>query len=284
MIALLALLYFDEYRGLASGIKFMGGPLASLLFPQVALLLEASYGYKGSLLIFGGISMHITAASILLKEPSWASEPNSGTQSEPLGTVDLQKSNESPRIHPKREVDAKGEKFWHAMCMFRSPYFYALLVSSVAMDNTVLMYQPNLVDFGLDRGFSTRQAQSVITYSSLGEICGFILLPLLSDRKCLSRRALYMGTFLLLGIAMFVHSLVEDYTAFVLSSTVVRASTGCLTTMKPVVVGDYFGAERLTAFWTISGLASLPLLLLTPSITGTYNTSRLHVRRKCDFE
>lgn len=268
MIALLALLYFERYRGLASGIKLMGEPLGSLLFPQVALLLDDGYGYKGSLLIFGAISMHVTAAFILLREPSWTCKTNADALSKPSGG-DCTELDLGPRMSiTEAEIATTGEKNGLVMGMLRCPMFYTLVVSYVMIDYALLTYTPNLVDFGTDRGFSKSQAQSVVSISSIGHICGLVLPPLLSDRKYLSRRSLYLITFFMLGIAMFIHSLVESYTAFALSSTVVRCFIGCLTTMKAVVVGDYFGAELLTTFWSIAGVASLPLLLLNPSITG----------------
>lgn len=277
MMVLLGLMYFEQYRGVATGIKLMGGQLGSLFFPQVALLLEDHYGYRGSLLILGGVTMHITAFSILLKEPSWACKPNSEASSKVSATDCPGPNATAPKSNTETEVGAKREVFLHVVDMLQNPLFYALLASYVMFDYTVVMYLPSLVDFGLDRGFSTNQAQSVITYSSVGELSGVVLPPLLSDQKYLGRNALYMVAFLMLGIGMIAHPLVESYAAFVFLSTLVRGSLGCLTTMKAVVVGDYFGVERLTAFWSIAGLASLPSLLFSPSVIGTCDCWRVNV-------
>ncbi|CAN7976500.1 unnamed protein product, partial [Ixodes persulcatus] len=67
--SILLAMYFDKYRGLTSGMKFSGGSLGGLVFPKFLPYLEHEYSFRGALLIFGGISMHLSAIGILVKEP-----------------------------------------------------------------------------------------------------------------------------------------------------------------------------------------------------------------------
>lgn len=212
------------------------------------------YDYRGTLLILGGIYLHVTVAGLLLKEPSWIA------QEKKLQSLT---SKESGKGQTK-------ERFLHYFTMLKSPFFYALFASSLVFDFTKSAYMTTLVDYGIDKGFTIDESESVISYTSFGELGGFLLLPLVSDRKYISRACLYMLAFLLLGIGISLQPLTSDYGTFIVTAMVARLSMGSIMTMKTVLVGDYFGAERLIAFWTLAGMGTIPFILLTPSIIGAY--------------
>ncbi|XP_065286700.1 monocarboxylate transporter 9-like isoform X2 [Dermacentor albipictus] len=70
-LVIVVMMYFDKYRGIASGIKYAGYSLASLLFPMILTLLKDAYGFRGSMLVYAAITMNATALTLLLKEPPW---------------------------------------------------------------------------------------------------------------------------------------------------------------------------------------------------------------------
>ncbi|KAM7311847.1 monocarboxylate transporter 13-like [Ixodes scapularis] len=70
-LSILLSLYFDKYRCLTQGIKYAGASCAGLIFPKLFAYLQQEYGFRGTLLIYGGITMHVSALCLLLKEPSW---------------------------------------------------------------------------------------------------------------------------------------------------------------------------------------------------------------------
>ncbi|XP_077515178.1 uncharacterized protein LOC144125562 isoform X2 [Amblyomma americanum] len=63
--------YFKKYRGLATGVRLTANPLSGLVFPPVLSALGDSYGFRGAMLIYTGIIMHVTALALFLKEPPW---------------------------------------------------------------------------------------------------------------------------------------------------------------------------------------------------------------------
>lgn len=257
MVSLLALMYFERYRGIATGLKYLGGMLCSLVSPQILLYLEEIYGYRGAILIIGALYLNIAVTGLLLKEPTWISLAK---KSQVMESADSQRGTNKDRVR-------------HYLNMFKSPFFYAIFASSLAVDFTKSVYMTTLVDYGLDKGFTIKEAESVISYGSVGEVGGFLLFPFVADRKYLSRTTLYMLVFIFFGIGISLQTLSNSYAFFIAAAILVRLSAGCIITMKTVLVGDYFGAERLTAFWTIAGAASIPLVLLTPSMIGMYDTN-----------
>ncbi|KAH8039009.1 hypothetical protein HPB51_004829 [Rhipicephalus microplus] len=70
-LIVVVMMYFDKYRGIASGMKFAGYSLSSLLYPVILTSLKDAYGFRGALLICAALTMNVTALSLLLKEPPW---------------------------------------------------------------------------------------------------------------------------------------------------------------------------------------------------------------------
>ncbi|XP_046405257.1 uncharacterized protein LOC124170522 [Ischnura elegans] len=51
--------YFDKRRGLANGLCVSGSALGSILLPPLLRLLLATYGYRGAVLLMGGITFNV---------------------------------------------------------------------------------------------------------------------------------------------------------------------------------------------------------------------------------
>ncbi|KAJ8704935.1 hypothetical protein PYW08_012255 [Mythimna loreyi] len=84
--------YFVRLRGLANGICMSGSAFGSIILPPVLRYLLEEYGYKGAVLILGGIMLNVWAAALLFqpveehmvrkyKEPE---EDEDGPQLEPF--------------------------------------------------------------------------------------------------------------------------------------------------------------------------------------------------------
>ncbi|XP_075542439.1 monocarboxylate transporter 12-like isoform X1 [Dermacentor variabilis] len=73
MLQVIISMYFKRYRGTAHGIMFAGSTACAFFYPQLLLFLRNTYGFKGSLLLFGAILMHMFALSFVFREPSWVS-------------------------------------------------------------------------------------------------------------------------------------------------------------------------------------------------------------------
>ncbi|XP_049519482.1 uncharacterized protein LOC125943941 [Dermacentor silvarum] len=71
-VTVVIMMYFDKYRGFATGIRYAGYSLSSLLYPPVLALLDELFSFRQVLLLFGAISLHLTPLVLALKEPPWA--------------------------------------------------------------------------------------------------------------------------------------------------------------------------------------------------------------------
>lgn len=63
--------YFRKYRGIAAGLRLTSNPVSAIVFPAVLSTLRDTYGFRGATLVFGAITMHVTAFCIMLRDPPW---------------------------------------------------------------------------------------------------------------------------------------------------------------------------------------------------------------------
>ncbi|CAH2064518.1 unnamed protein product, partial [Iphiclides podalirius] len=116
--------YFVRLRGLANGICMSGSAFGSIILPPVLRYLLETYGYKGAVLILGGIMLNVWAAALLFqpveehmvrkyKEPEEEEDAPQDTlfeEEEPVAVYELTdagKANGEPPPHlrqPKRKL------------------------------------------------------------------------------------------------------------------------------------------------------------------------------------
>ncbi|CAN7986289.1 unnamed protein product, partial [Ixodes pacificus] len=63
--------YFDKYKSFANGLARAGETAAGIVFPPVLVFLQKSYGFRGTLFIYGALALHATVLCLFLKEPPW---------------------------------------------------------------------------------------------------------------------------------------------------------------------------------------------------------------------
>ncbi|KAL1482553.1 hypothetical protein MTO96_033721 [Rhipicephalus appendiculatus] len=61
--------YFDEYRNVATGIKFLGVSVSGVIGPILLPAVMDTYGLAGLLLIVGGIILNVIPLTLLLRNP-----------------------------------------------------------------------------------------------------------------------------------------------------------------------------------------------------------------------
>ncbi|KAL3221519.1 hypothetical protein MRX96_050245 [Rhipicephalus microplus] len=224
-LIVVVMMYFDKYRGIASGMKFAGYSLSSLLYPVILTSLKDAYGFRGALLICAALTMNVTALSLLLKEPPW----------------------------------------WTS-----KPRFYAVVLAVVAIDYTVAVFPATIVDYALDKGSARRHADLSVSYCAPAEIMGRIALPFVADSGLASRTTLVSANFFLLGGTFLVVPVTCSFLSYILVCACSTMLLGCLMSLKPVVIADYFGIDAVAGAWGSAGVILLPLLLCSPAITGEH--------------
>ncbi|CAN7985833.1 unnamed protein product [Ixodes pacificus] len=275
--SILLAMYFDKYRGLTSGMKFAGASLGGLVFPQFLLYLQNEYAFRGALLIFGGITMHLSAIGILVKEPPWTSlkkndegarrnateEGSSKTQKISADFKQLQQASTTP-------AEKQVKKHRPALRLLLNPMLCVVVTLVVVTDLTGTAFVTTLVDYALDKGLSIEDAESLIMYGSCSQLMGRVFLPLMADRRCFRRSTLVMASFFIWGCSVIAMSYATLRVHIILLCLSVYLFYGCLQPMRSVLIADYIGVQWISTCYGLSGLFLLPLTFCSPSITGFF--------------
>lgn len=270
MASVILVMYFEKHSGTAIGIKHSGGAMSALVFPYILLHLKEGYGIRGTILVFGGIVLHLTVLCQLLREPIWARRritppvlPN-----KPVTIVSGSCAGQNRPEATAPSQDSVCETIHETASLFCRPAFYGILTAFLLLDFSKTTVAATIIDYGEDKGFSLRDAESVITYSAPTEIAGFVLLPMLADRQYFDRTYLTVISFILLGVVTALVPECASYGSFTVVFLFLKLLQACVTTMRVILIVDYFGTEKLPTCWGIAGLFSVPLFLLNPSIIG----------------
>ncbi|KAK4887866.1 hypothetical protein RN001_004137 [Aquatica leii] len=71
--------YFVKRRGQALGFSLAGTAFGMLVMPQAVCLLLDSYGFRGAIMVLGGVAFHSLVGSVLLQPAEWHFVPESKT-------------------------------------------------------------------------------------------------------------------------------------------------------------------------------------------------------------
>lgn len=264
--------YFDKYRGMATGFKYMGWSCSGLLFPKLLSFFQREYGLKWTFLLYGAISIHGTAFVLLLREPDWIKKETK------LGEHRRQEDNWTPMEEAAKENSSgskvylpvsrkKGDR-WDTWRLFRMPMFHVILACTAWSQYSGSVLQTTMVDYVMDKGSSREKAENFIVYISASGLAGRLLLPVLADTRYLRRSTLVMACFLLLGVATFLLVEVTVYSHCLCIYLLASLLFGCIATMKGVLMADYLGVQHMSACFGFGGLAMVPLMFIDPYING----------------
>lgn len=267
-LAIILVMYFDRYRGLATGCKYAGWSISGLVFPKILSYLEKQYGFRGTLLIFGAISLHVTAMALLLREPDWIKK--NGAQRPPEVVLNTVSQNCDRLSGPVKGPSVCLKDFSDVLKLFRTPIFYVIVAGCVVGDFTVTVFSSTIVDNAMDKGASDTQANDIIIYASSAELVGRLLIPVLSDVRLLSRCSLEMISFFLLGTLLLLLPQVTSFATYSAVCVCIAMLLGSITTMKAVLMADYLGIHQISNCHGLVGVAILPVLLCSPSIIGEF--------------
>ncbi|CAN8015653.1 unnamed protein product, partial [Ixodes persulcatus] len=154
--------------------------------------------------------------------------------------------------------------------VLRIPIFYAVTLSWLILCYNVDIFTTTLNDYAIDKGVSVTDALSLISYSSMAELFGRILLPLLADQNYVRRSTLTACNFFMMGTAVTCLPLVSSYTASVGVTVTVSCFMGSAVSTCSALLADSVGLEKLEVSYGLMGLLCAPLLFAKPFFVGYF--------------
>ncbi|KAH6932094.1 hypothetical protein HPB50_002849 [Hyalomma asiaticum] len=113
------------------------------------------------------------------------------------------------------------------------------------------------------------QAALLLTYAWVGELCGHVVIPSLSDKIAGSRCVILAISVVLLSASFMILPHVAVYPAAGAAVVFVMGmQIGYAITMRTVLAADYLGVQKVTLCLGLIGIAMLPFTFVEPSIVG----------------
>ncbi|XP_070389077.1 monocarboxylate transporter 12-like isoform X3 [Dermacentor albipictus] len=268
MLQVLISMYFERYRGAANGIMFAGSTASAFIFTHMLLYFRDTYGFRGSLLLFGAVLMNLVALSLAFQEPPWVKRDRikrrkgaQGTRRPSIFTADSK--------HGKN-VSATVIMLRNILGVLKCPMVYVLTTTWLAFCFNYDIFFSTIVDFAMDKGMPLEDTVSFITYTSITDLVGRVVLPIFTDRGLLQRSTLIVLNYFLLGLCTMSLPFCDSYWVLLVACLGVALFLGCAITMHSVLMAQYLGIEKLAAGYTVLGALCGPALLAKAPFVGAF--------------
>ena len=221
--------YFHKRYSIANSIAQVGLSAGIMTIPLLTQLFIDTYGWRGSLLLLGGINLHLVVSGALLR-------PIIKYNKEGLSERQHLTSDVTNPIPNRQEYngDEKGSSiftnivYYLDLGLFQDAVFLPILVCGFGNGYCLTGWLIYLVPFAMDVGFPSYKAVSLASYGGVGNLLGNILYPLLT-RLISTNQILFSFTFVNVTAVMFhpLCSKIDSYIGLVLASIVL----GCARAM-----------------------------------------------------
>lgn len=194
-------IYFERRRGLATGLAVTGSGVGALVFPPLIEWLNEHYAWRGSMLIAGGICLHIVVAGMLYR-PLSLSKPSSHVPG---------RTHAVPRL---RRLAAECRPILVSMCskaVLTSRPFLIFCVANFVLFLWVSIPYVYIVDLALlIDGVTEASAAVLLSLAGGGRIIGQIMFGKIGDMKQVSAVCLYGFGTAVAGVGTMLVPIIAD--------------------------------------------------------------------------
>ena len=181
--------YFDTCYDVADAITHAGVSCGVILMPLLTQFLSDVYGWRGALLILGGLNLHIVVSGALLipYDSNRRADDGKGLADDTAGLADDITEKRNNKLSVQSLMDAAD------LHLFTNANFLSLVWISTASGYYCTGWIIYLVPHGANIGFEPYQAAALSTSGGVGHLLGTIIFPLTT--KILSgNQILYLFT------------------------------------------------------------------------------------------
>ncbi|KAI5104420.1 monocarboxylate transporter 13 [Silurus meridionalis] len=257
--------YFSKRRSLAMGLGFTGVGLSSFAFSPLFQFLVQLYGWRGALLILGGLSLNIIVSGALIR---------------PLGPTKVIERTKAKSLSDRYRsfFSHTCEYFELSLLLHRGFLTYSLAVTFI--NAGYFIPYVHLVAHSRLVGFNEFQAAFVISSTGVTDIVGRVVSGWASDLRHM--RSLHLLTIwsALVGLFLLLLPLCStqgNYVGLQLVSMAYGFCAGALTPLVFSVVPEIVGKERMVGalgllqlIESFGGLLGAPLSGWLRDLSGSY--------------
>ncbi|XP_038049220.1 monocarboxylate transporter 11-like [Patiria miniata] len=222
--------YFREKYPLAAFLTFTGTPVGMMLLGPITQVLVDTYGWRGAMLLLGGVSFHLVVAGMLIRRPpnSYQAVPDHEEQLTIDGIDSPGKFKQEVKLN-KSKISNLWNSVFSALGLevFVSAEFMIVatirMLYSIGYGGVVVYIVPN----GLALGLSAKEASFLTTAWGVGNLAGLILLASAMHVKLVSVRRAEGIAVSVIAVGFALEPFVSPFVGQILTAFVVGAGLGC---------------------------------------------------------
>ena len=241
--------YFHERYSIAIAISQTGLAAGIMTIPLLTQLLIDTYGWRGSMLLLGGINLHLVVSGALLTPVI----PN-------LKDIKSIKERQSEHVMNKTmhqmQVNIANEHkssivtsliYYLDLPLFQNAAFISMFVYSLGNSYCLTGWLIYLVPFAVDVGLPSYKAVSLSSYGGFGNLLGNILYPLLTKRFSSNQIILFFSVISFLAILVYPpFSVFDSYIGLVFASIIFGCARGVATLCMYQITKEGVEGDRAT--------------------------------------
>ena len=213
--------YFNKYQSVAMGIAAAGVGMGAFIFPPLIHYLEYHYGWRGALLLMGGISLHLTLFGAFYKPVPKGKPPDTS-----LDDIPPKQPSNTLNLH-----------------IFKNTYFSIVTVQATLIwfGMTVLfVHLPAYIKY---LGYSSKEAAFAMSVMGIVSCVGRFLWGALNQAPFVTPLGIYFSAFLILGIFTLILPSFKMYTLVLIYTGSCGLFYGTYATMMPQIIMEALGIE-----------------------------------------
>nr|AKN21511.1 slc16a-16 [Schmidtea mediterranea] len=241
--------YFEKRRGLAVGIAVCGSGLGTFIFgPLIQFLIEL-YGWRGAMLIAGGILFNLIPCGLLFQK---------------LPTHTL---NEASNLNKKKENSIKNT-IKLVLKLFSNPIFILYGLSnffSCVGFNAPFIY---VKDRAITAGIPAIKASFLLSSMGIGNFFGRIAFGFIATRELFNGFHLYNASLIICGATLICSWGVTSYASMIVYTLIFGVMAGSYVTMTSIVLVELFGLNDLGLLFGLINICQGVAVFIGPPLAG----------------
>ena len=227
--------HFDKWTGLAFGFVCVGTGLGNLIYPFIVESLIHGYGWRGSLILLGGITLNLCVCGAMMFPMK-------------------KKSNESTTKSQEIEVGKLSSKFTTSGQLLQGPFILFCLASLIVTFGMSVYFTHIGAFTTIDLRMDDSQLSMVISVVGITGLIGRLLQGFIISMPCVEVHILAMLLFLCMGVVIAVIPAIDSYTAMLIMASLFGAFQSGHGPALAEAVKNHVGMEHYTVGYGLQQL------------------------------
>lgn len=283
-------LHFDQYLAFASGLRDAGTTLCAFAFPSLLFALDEQYGLRGTILIYSALLMNVTAVALYLRTRAGNTERRDmkildAVYSKRASTISVINGKVQPSLDTCKDMtpystfpktnDTEEPSTWRQnLTIVKEARFYVVVLGAVVEIYGYTTFLSTIDDYAIDKGVSRHDANMAISYATIGELAGYIGVPLIADKNIVSRPTLATTCFVLLTIFYAAVPFTKSLVSYVVTDGFLITFIAAVSALRCSLMTEFFGPGKVPVYMAATGFLLIPLQLINPTIIGIFRDKK----------